>query len=561
MVKRYGMWAYLAGATAARTGDEMSGPALLLAGLAVTGSAASASALLAGIMVAAAVGGPLFGALLDRSASPGRLLAVALALYAAALAAILVTLGRVPFVCTVLIAVFAGLLGPALSGGWTAQLPRLVPPERLPRANALDAATFDAAGLAGPALAGALATLSGAPTAVAFAIALISLAAPAAWPLPTTPSPHPPPTTPPALPPPATSSTRPLLGNSAGLPRSASPSGRPPALPRAADVQPDSFSAQPLPLASSARSQPGVAGHPYARVTSSCGRSRLGRSAVAAVAGDLVAGFRALARSPSLARATVASVISSAGAGMLVTCAPLLGETVLGGPGQGAVLLSLVAASALAANAVLARRPHATPTGTRPDMRSGTRPRPRSGTRRHARSGTRSRLHSDARPDARPGARPDARSGTEPGTEPGARSGARSGVRSGGRPDAVIWCSTVVLAVAMLLAASGRPVLLLLAMVVAGVAEGPQLTALFAVRHREAPERLRGQIFTTGASLKITGFALGAGLAGQVATWSLPGALLTAAGLELLAALTFAAITLAVRVRRSRAARTPRPAG
>lgn len=30
-----------------------------------------------------------------------------------------------------------GLLGPALSGGWTARLPRVVPVERLPRANAL----------------------------------------------------------------------------------------------------------------------------------------------------------------------------------------------------------------------------------------------------------------------------------------------------------------------------------------------------------------------------------------------------------------------------------------
>jgi hypothetical protein len=61
---------------------------------------------------------------------------------------------------------------------------------------------------------------------------------------------------------------------------------------------------------------------------------------------------------------------------------------------------------------------------------------------------------------------------------------------------------------------------------------------LFAVRHREAPERLRGQIFTPGASVKITGFALGAALAGPAAARSLPAALATAAGFELLAALT-----------------------
>ncbi|NEB11953.1 MFS transporter, partial [Streptomyces coelicoflavus] len=75
MPKGYSVRSYLAGATAARAGDEMSGPALLLAGLAVTGSATGASSLLAGITVAAAVGGPVLGALLDRAVRPGRLLA------------------------------------------------------------------------------------------------------------------------------------------------------------------------------------------------------------------------------------------------------------------------------------------------------------------------------------------------------------------------------------------------------------------------------------------------------------------------------------------------------
>ncbi|MFD2350895.1 hypothetical protein ACFSTC_18520 [Nonomuraea ferruginea] len=59
--------------------------------------------------------------------------------------------------------------------------------------------------------------------------------------------------------------------------------------------------------------------------------------------------------------------------------------------------------------------------------------------------------------------------------------------------------------------------------------EGPQLTALFAVRHREAPERVRGQVFTTGASLKITSFAAGSALAGPLVALS-PGAALLAGG-------------------------------
>jgi len=50
--------------------DEMTGPALLLLGFAVTGRPAAGSELLAALTVAAAVGGPLFGALLDRRRVP-----------------------------------------------------------------------------------------------------------------------------------------------------------------------------------------------------------------------------------------------------------------------------------------------------------------------------------------------------------------------------------------------------------------------------------------------------------------------------------------------------------
>lgn len=145
--KGYSLRSYLTAATAARAGDEMSGPALLLAGLAVTGSTTDSSTLLAGITVSAAVGGPVLGALLDRAGRPGRLLAGALALYATGLMVILAGLGRIPMACTLPLAVLTGLLGPALSGGWTAQLPRVAADARLSRANALDAMTFDVASL------------------------------------------------------------------------------------------------------------------------------------------------------------------------------------------------------------------------------------------------------------------------------------------------------------------------------------------------------------------------------------------------------------------------------
>ncbi|MEU1299058.1 MFS transporter [Streptomyces shenzhenensis] len=379
-----------AGALVARTGDEMSGPALMLAGLARTGSAAAGAALLAGITVAAAVGGPLLGALLDRTARPGRLLATALVLYAAGLALVLLGLGRLPFAVSVLLAVVTGLLGPALSGGWTAQLPRVVPAGGLPRANALDAMTFGAASLAGPALAGGTAALLGAPPAVLVSAALIGAAVPAAWLLP---------------------------------------------------------------------ARPGAAHGPR----------------TASVPGDLAAGVRALATRPRLARATLTSVVCCAAQGMLTACLPQLGERVLGGAGRGTALLSCAAATALAANALLARFPRAI------------------------------------------------------------------------APDTVLWTTPLIQAsapalAALSLAASGGPALLVTAAALTGIAEGPALTALFAVRHREAPARLRGQIFTTGASLKITAFALGAALAAALSPRSLPLTLTLSATTAAAATLLFFAL-------------------
>ena len=409
------MGSFLAGAAAARAGDEMSGPALLLAGYAVGGSATEASALLAGITVSAAVGGPLLGALLDRSPRPGRLLARALALYGTGLVLILLSLGRLPLQLTVLIAVFTGLLGPALSGGWTAQLPRVVPHERMPRANALDAMTFSLASLVGPALAGALAHLLGAPAAVVASAALIAFALPAAWTLPT--------------------------GRGGDRDRD-----------RASDRASDRDTDWDLDWDLDRDKDPPSA------------------SASATLPADLAAGIRAITRTRPLARATLASVVSCAGLGMLITCTPLLGERAFGSAAEGTLLLTCTAVSALAANAVLARRPRTI------------------------------------------------------------------------APDTIIWSSTLLLAVALVLSATGDPVLVVAAALTAGVGEGPQLAALLAIRHRESPERLRSQVFTTGASLKITGFALGAAVAGPLATHSLPTALLTAAGVQLVAALSFHAL-------------------
>ncbi|WP_433545120.1 MFS transporter [Streptomyces sp. CA-294286] len=469
---------YLTGATAARTGDDMSGPAVLLLALAVTGSTAAASSLLAGLTIAAAAGGPVFGVLLDRTRRPGRLLAVALGLYAAALLVVLLLLGRAPVPVVVLVAVGAGLFGPALSAGWTSQLPLVVEEEGLGRANALDASTLSVAGLVGPALAGGVAGLAGASASVAVSATLILTALPVAWTLPGSR------TAVPGSRPAAGERVRAEDGRAAEtrtedghVTKSRTKDGR-----AAATHVEDAHT--PAPPLEDARAPAALAGSAHApalpvenaRTEGTPGRPVPARSVLV----DLADGFRAVGRSRPLARATAASVLSCTGEGVFVTVAPLLGAVALGGAHHGALMLSGTALGALAANAVLAGRP---------------------------------RL-----------------------------------VR---RPDLVIAPSALVVGVACLLAATLHPVAVIAAGVLAGIGAGPQLTALFAVRHRESPPLLRGRVFTTGASLKLTGFALGAALAGPLATRSVPVALLVAAGFQGAAA----ACGARVRIRLGRAVR------
>jgi MFS family permease len=386
---RYVLWRklrrYLGGAAAARAGDEMSGPALLLLGFAVTRGPAAGSELLASLTVAAAVGGPAFGTLLDRSRRPARLLGGTLGVYALGIVVISAALGRVPMAVVVLLALLTGVFNPAVAGGWTAQLPRLVTGAELSRGSALDALSYSAASLAGPALAAVIAAGLGARVAVLAAAGLVALAVPAAWSLASYPS-------------------------TAGKP--APPGGTPQATP-------------------------------------------------------FVAGFAAIAKRPRLLRATATSAVSYVGIGMLVVCCPVLGAQRLGGAARGALLISAIAVASLVANAILARRPWR------------------------------------------------------------------------GEPDGRVLGSTLVIGASLAAAAVAPGWLTMAAVAAGGAGEGPQLTALFAVRHRETPEHMRGQIYTTAASLKIAGLAAGAALAGPLASRSVTACLLVAAGSQLCAAAVY----------------------
>src|SRR5580704_7562701 len=259
----------------------MTGPALLLAGFAVTGRPAAGSTLLAALTIAAAVGGPLFGVLLDRSPRPDRVLALTLAAYALGVIAVAGAVGRLPVPFVAAIALAAGLFNPAVAGGWTSQLPRIVTGPALSRGFALDAMTYSVASLAGPALAALVAAAFGARTAVIVAAALVTVALPSARSL----SRYPP---------------APLATLRLGVNRQAAP-------------------------------RPGL--------------SR-----------QVAAGFAAIATRRPLLRATVTSVVSYVGIGMLLVSCPVLGAQRLGGPARGALLISAIAAASLVANSVLARR-------------------------------------------------------------------------------------------------------------------------------------------------------------------------------------------------------------
>ena len=108
------------------------------------------------------------------------------------------------------------------------------------------------------------------------------------------------------------------------------------------------------------------------------------------------------------------------------------------------------------------------------------------------------------------------------------------------RPDTIFLASTTLAGVALAsVAVAGGPILLVLGAALLGVAAGPQLASTFALRQRYAPAELRGQVFTTAASLKVTAGAIGSSAGGILLEHSIGAALLLAAASQLAAVLFF----------------------
>ncbi len=169
---------YLA-ATFGRVADEMLPVAVVLLVLDRTASPALAGATVAAASLPSVLTGPVLGAWLDRSAHRRAALAANQVVLAAALLGMLLVAGSAPGWVVLALAVAGGAGAPMLTGGVTSTIPLLVPPSLLARANALEAASFNAAAVLAPALAGTAAVRFGPASAVGLeaAIAVLGVAA------------------------------------------------------------------------------------------------------------------------------------------------------------------------------------------------------------------------------------------------------------------------------------------------------------------------------------------------------------------------------------------------
>jgi hypothetical protein len=126
-------------------------------------------------------------------------------------------------------------------------------------------------------------------------------------------------------------------------------------------------------------------------------------------------------------------------------------------------------------------------------------------------------------------------------------------------PGTALTRATATVGAGVLLILIPSPVAALLAAAVIGAGEGPQLAALLHIRHLEAPAGLRTQIFTTGASLKITASGLGALAAGPLSHAGLTAPLVVAAAAHLVSAGVARLAGRALTIRQSPAGARARP--
>jgi MFS family permease len=152
------MFSYYSSATLARLADDMVAFTVVLLVLERTDSPALAGITGAAYALPAVVTGPLLGAWLDRTSYRRTALALNQAVLGTVMLTLLAVVGHSADWITPALAAVAGATLPMVSGGFTSMLPSLVPQDRLARANSLEAASFGAATITGPAAAATIAS-------------------------------------------------------------------------------------------------------------------------------------------------------------------------------------------------------------------------------------------------------------------------------------------------------------------------------------------------------------------------------------------------------------------
>lgn len=156
-----GLPLYLAMAFFARLAEEGTAVAVVLLALQRSGSAGQGAFVLAAWMAPHVIAAPLVGALVSRMRRPRLCYLGALGGFACAIAGLATSVGRAPTPVTLAVALAGGSFGPVVSGGLSSLIAGLLPTGApRDRAYALDAAVYNAASLAGPAVAGLAAAVA-----------------------------------------------------------------------------------------------------------------------------------------------------------------------------------------------------------------------------------------------------------------------------------------------------------------------------------------------------------------------------------------------------------------
>jgi MFS family permease len=176
---RFALLWYAFAAGLIRIADNCVGVAVVLLALQRTHSPAAAGLIVGGYTLPALASGPVLGAWLDRTKHRKLALTANEIVLASSMLGLVATLGRAPLPWSIAIVAAAGVTLPLTSAGFTSLIPYLVRAERLPRANTLDAISFNGAAVLGPAIAGTLAAATSPATAVLVTAAIALAAIPA----------------------------------------------------------------------------------------------------------------------------------------------------------------------------------------------------------------------------------------------------------------------------------------------------------------------------------------------------------------------------------------------